>query len=295
VGRMGRNKWAKNTESDMERQRFIDSTLAESTLLSELLERYEHEIAPSKRSEATIKSRIKILKEELGHYTIIHLKSSTLASYREKRTRAMSKNAARKDLQFIRALLNLADKEWGITLPHGNPVDYIRLPAENHGRDRRVSEGELNAIFKNISPNVEPIVKIAVETGMRRSEITNLEWEHINLNKRTAHIPVTKTDTPRTIPLSSRAVNILRSIPRQINGKVFWVRPKTVTAAFKRACDRAEIEGLRFHDLRHEAVSRLFEKGLNPMEVSAISGHKTLQMLKRYTHLKAEDLAKKLG
>ena len=97
------------------------------------------------------------------------------------------------------------------------------------------------------------------------------------------------------MPLSSRALTVLTHLPRRVDGKVWGMRADSITQAFERACSRASIENLRFHDLRHEAASRLFEKGLNPMQVAAITGHKTLQMLKRYTHLKAEDLAKMLG
>ncbi len=108
-------------------------------------------------------------------------------------------------------------------------------------------------------------------------------------------VPDSKTGDPRRVPLSSRALAVLDALPRRLDGKVWGMRADSITQAFDRACRRAAIDDLRFHDLRHEATSRLFEKGFNPMEVSAITGHKTLQMLKRYTHLRAEDLAKRLG
>lgn len=97
------------------------------------------------------------------------------------------------------------------------------------------------------------------------------------------------------MPLSSTAMGILQGIPRSLSGKVFDTTYEAIHLSFLRACKRAGIQGLRFHDLRHEATSRFFEKGLNPMQVSSITGHMTLQMLKRYTHLEAEDLAKLLG
>lgn len=92
------------------------------------------------------------------------------------------------------------------------------------------------------------------------------------------------------------AYETLRRLPRAIKGQVFpGLTAEAIKKAFTRAIKRAEIENFHFHDLRHEATSRLFEKGLNPMEVASITGHKTLQMLRRYTHLRAEDLARKLG
>ena len=98
-----------------------------------------------------------------------------------------------------------------------------------------------------------------------------------------------------TIPLSSKAIEILRQLPLDIKGQVFPIRADSITQAFDRCRQRAGIKNLRLHDLRHEATSRFFEKGLNIIEVSSITGHKDLSMLKRYTHLRPEDLAKKLG
>ena len=130
---------------------------------------------------------------------------------------------------------------------------------------------------------------------MRRSEIAELRWEHMNIKACTVRLPLTKNGEARTVPLSSAARDVLRALPRRLDGSVFGLRAKTITEAFEWAVQKAGIEDLTFHDLRHEAVSRLFERGLNPMQVAAISGHKTLQMLKRYTHLRAEDLVALLG
>ena len=111
-----------------------------------------------------------------------------------------------------------------------------------------------------------------------------------------AHLPDTKNGEARSVPLSSTAIQTLRALPRSLHGQVFpGLTTEAVKRAFARAVRRAGIEDLRFHDLRHEATSRLFERGLNIMEVASITGHKDLRMLRRYTHLKAEDLARKLG
>jgi integrase len=131
---------------------------------------------------------------------------------------------------------------------------------------------------------------------MRRNELPLLAWEEIDLKKQTAHLPKTKTDVPHTVPLSKAAVKALQAFGIKKEGPVFARQAESMSQAFERACEshRANTVGVRFHDLRHEAASRLFEKGLNVTEVAAITGHKTLDMLKRYTYLRAEDLAKKL-
>ena len=139
-------------------------------------------------------------------------------------------------------------------------------------------------------------VKLALETVMRQGELLRLHWEYIDLNRGTAHLPDTKNGEARTVPLSSTAIAVLRALPRALHGDVFrGVTTEAVKRSYMRAIRRAGIKDLRFHDLRHEATTRLFEKGLNIMEVASITGHKDLRMLRRYTHLKAEDLAQKLG
>ena len=156
---------------------------------------------------------------------------------------------------------------------------------------------------------------LQLETAMRRSESLNhTSWKDVDLNKRTMKLVETKNGEERTVPLSTRAVKVLQSIPRRISGRIFGNKPNSMTRAFIRAREKARqrhieerhqrgeapdpdfLVNLRLHDIRHEATSRLFELGtLNMMEVSAITGHKDLKSLKRYTHLNAEELALKLG
>ncbi len=110
-----------------------------------------------------------------------------------------------------------------------------------------------------------------------------MKWEQVDLKKQTLRIPETKNDTPRTIPLSREALRILSDLPRRLEGSVWSFATNWLSLLFANSCTKAGIEDLHFHDLRHETTSRFFEKGLNPMQVAAITRHKTLQMLKRYT------------
>jgi integrase len=177
-----------------------------------------------------------------------------------------------------------------------------------------VSADEIQTLSRlTESRQLPSLIDLAVETGMRLSELTGARWEHLDLAQRTLHLPDTKNGDSRTVPLSTAALTTLlklrNSFAEPNSGRVFDITPHAATVAFRRAVKRARkaylesrgdrqdeglFSNLRFHDLRHEAVSRLFERGLNVVEVSSISGHKTLQMLKRYTHLRAADLAKKL-
>lgn len=171
----------------------------------------------------------------------------------------------------------------------------VRKPKAGRGRDRRLKDGELDLLIDalELTWGIQSIVLLAIETGMRRSEILSLKWSNIYLEERYLILPDTKNGDTRAVPLSSMAIEIINSLERT-SDNLFFIKPSAVTRAFKRACVRAGLDNLRFHDLRHEATSRFFELGLNTMEVSTITGHKTLSMLKRYTHLKVKDLALKL-
>ena len=151
------------------------------------------------------------------------------------------------------------------------------------------------------------MVRLAISTGMRAGEIQSLCRGQVDLTKRVVRLSKTKNGTARTIPLTRLAVQVLQEALthpiRPLNTElVFWGepgrdgqrRPYEYNPAWRRALKRAGIADLRFHDLRHEAVSRLVEAGLGDQEVAAISGHKSMQMLKRYTHLRAEDLVDRL-
>ena len=141
------------------------------------------------------------------------------------------------------------------------------------------------------------MVVLAIETGMRQGELLNLEITNVHLSHRYVHLPDTKNGHKRDVPLSTTACKILNNqIGGRTNGRVFnnWSTADGFRSAWKRCCKRASITDLRFHDLRHEAASRLFERGLNQFQVAAITGHRSLQSLQRYTHLKATDLARLL-
>lgn len=291
-------RWATIIEAEMERGVFVSRTEAEGTLVREVLKRYEDEVLPAKRGQMPDKSRIKLLIEEFGDYRLASLTSTQIAKYRDQRLKVVSPQTVIHEINLLNRVLKAATLDWGIALPGGLPTAQVRKPAKPRGRDRRVSAAEISKILETTeSAELRTVVTLAVETGMRRGELASLLWEDVNLQKQTAHLPKTKTDVPRTIPLSKTAVAALKKLGTKKEGRVFSLQGESMSQAFERACapHRANIAGLRFHDLRHEATSRLFEKGLNVMEVAAITGHKTLDMLRRYTHLRAEDIAKKLG
>ncbi|MHB0984927.1 MAG: site-specific integrase [Sulfuricella sp.] len=142
--------------------------------------------------------------------------------------------------------------------------------------------------------HLKSVSLLALETAMRRGEILALRWEHADLKRRVLHLPETKNGSSRDVPLSTKAVAVLESLPRNITGRVFDTSETAITEGFQRAAKRAGLPDFRFHDLRHEATSRLAEK-LQMHELGKVTGHKSPRMLMRYYHPRAEDLAKKLG
>jgi len=229
------------------------------------------------------------------------------AKWRDERLAAgASGSTVRNHLNTLSAVYRHAATEWGF---HQlvNPVALLKRPSPGKSRTRRVSDEEINALLSvTWSQSLAPLVRLAVHTGMRLSELLSLQWRHISLTTQTAYLPDTKNSHARTVPLSSGAVEILTALRREViqrlDGRVFDLTSHAATVSFARACRRLHKatagrhgSDLRFHDLRHEAVSRLFEQGLNPMEVASISGHRSIQMLARYTHLNAVSLAKRLG
>ena len=288
-------EWFNETRLSIRKGRYVSSREAEKTTLSEALDRYEREVSSQKKGYRREKTRIKHWKNHsLGKRFLDAIRGSDIASYRDERLKGgFAPNTVRLELAVLSHLFEIARKEWGMESLR-NPVKAVRLPSLPEGRDRRLNPGELDKLLEAASEEMGQVIRFALESGMRRGEITGMKWEQVDLQKKTVILPETKNGQKRIVPLSPEAVRILSSLPRRIDGNVWNFAADTVSQAFAQACHKADISELRFHDLRHEATSRFFEKGFNVMEVAAITGHKTLQMLKRYTHLKAEDLAKRM-
>ena len=289
--------WARETERSLEVGIYNTKPIPQA--LRDLLTRYIDEVSIKKRGFKEERLRLlKIARHPVAETLVTQLKPLQFAQYRDERLKDVSSSTVKKELQLLCHVIETARKEWSYYIPH-NPIEGVRRPTENRARDRRLSlsdaEGLLDACKSSENPWLLPLVILAIETGMRRGELLSLEWANINLNRRTCHLPMTKNGTSRDIPLSSRAIETLLDLPRNLSRLVFPLSRVALRGLWLRACRRAGIEDLRFHDLRHEATSRFFEKGLNVMEVASITGHKDLRMLQRYTHLRAEDLAVKLG
>lgn len=306
-------EWARSVETEMDRGAYQSTQDAERTTFSELLARFKSEFAPkhyrirTDRKEAW-RFQCDRLNEFFGPYSLVAIDQKLLTRYREERlspTSAskrppVSESTVRKEIYMFSKILGFAEAEGGIHLPRGNPVDKIRKPAEGIPRERRLSPDEWTRLETECKSSrnklLYPALLVAVETAMRQGELLSIRWPDIDFQRRIAFLSMTKNGEARSVPLSSIAIQTIKSLPRDISGLVFPLQRLTLYHAFEAACKRAEIENFTWHDIRHESLSRLAERGnFSVLELAAVSGHKTLQMLKRYTHLQASSLALKLG
>lgn len=315
--------WAKITESAMIRGHYIKRDDAEKTTLAELINRYRETILPTKLGKH-FGPALTMLDDRLGKLALSAISSKKVADFRDARTKeGKSASTVKKEINLLSKLIDLAGKEWGIVLP-SNPCKMVSRPRENNARERRLNPDEERYLLAACAQPMALLVRLALETGARLGELLAVKREDVHMKdcfirvRGIAGRGTKNSDPFRDVPLSTTALAILKelkTLPRSIDGRVFywWKASDSFNKSWVRAVARAKkkylqdckkaskkpgagfLVDLRFHDLRHEATSRFFEKGLNPMEVSQITGHKTLAMLKRYTHLEAPNLAKKLG
>ncbi len=290
-------KWVISVEEQLEAGTF--GTLRPTHItLGELLERYSCEVTPTKRGTTTELRRLqRLIRDPVGSLKVSQLTSQAMAGFRDRRL-LDGRRTCHYDLILIRHCLKIAMNEWGLMLS-SNPVDRVKMPPSSPARNRRLEDGEFerleDAAKQTKNPHIWPIIVFAIETGMRRGEILGLRWEHVDLDRRIAFLPLTKNGSSREVPLSTKAVQVLaKQRQRNDTPSPFPVAPNGFRLAWERLRRGAGLSDLRFHDLRHEAISRFFELGLNIPEVAVISGHKDPRMLFRYTHLRAEAIVHKL-
>lgn len=303
-------KWAREIESEMDRGVYVSRTEAETTTLREALERYIEEYLPRlAHSQTNVYKARMIQRHRLAEKFMAAIRGKDVAEFiRERQDEGASGNTIRLDLALLSRLFNVAASDWSME-SLVNPVARVSRPKLPKGRERRLEADEEERLLAAAGPEMRLIIALALETAMRREDLSTLCWSAIDLDRRTATLFVTKNGETRTLPLSPKAIEILEAIrsaqaaahakngrPPKADDRVFTQSPSAITQAMRRACREAGIEGLHFHDLRHEATSRLFENtDLDLMEIKSITGHKTLQMLARYTHLRMDRHADRLA
>ena len=247
------------------------------------------------------------LRYDLGQYKLCELTLDVLLAYAQRRRETVCAGTVKVDMMYLGVVLRTAESMWGAK---PNIQDYDSAMAICHKlgiiglsdeRDRRCSEAEITAILKQVRSGlpVEDWVAFSLCTAMRVGEIAKLRWRDLGADGKTIIIrqrkhPRKKRD--EVVPLVPEARAIIARQPKLIGDAtlIFPQKAHSITTAFRAAVRRAGIEDMRYHDLRHEAISRLFDLGFDSMIVASFSGHRDINMLRRYTHTNAGMVLKQL-
>ena len=305
------NKWIQNVESAIRDGRHFKTTEAKRHTLGEMIDRYLNDVLPGK-SDVMQKDQYRQLhwwKERIGGESLADISPIKIAEcrdqlLREPGTRKKKRSSATVN-RYMAALshaFNIAVREWGWV--DDSPMRKVTKPKEPRGRVRLLDDDErvrlMKACKESHEPLLYPIVILALSTGARKSEILNLEWGDIDLNR---DVPVailheTKNDERRALPLAGHAFELVKDLSkvRRLDTKLLFPdssgkKPITIRTAWEKALRKADVNDFRFHDLRHSAASYLAMSGASLTEIAEVLGHKTLQMVKRYSHLSEQHTA----
>ena len=309
--------WANKMEHEIRTGIYLPEKHSNQHTLAELIERYcANEINERKSDIGKVKMHLQWWKKELGAYYLNRLTPAIICDARSKlanenklKPRSFkeplvsdekrSNSTVNRYMSSLSTVLNVAVNEYGWL--QVNPAHLTRRKTENNSRERSLTDVEMYRLLncaEKISKELLLCVKIALSTGGRYSEIRNLKWADINFRKNYLIYYHTKNGTNRVVPLTSELKSELLSYKkvRNINSDYLFATADglkliDLREQFNKALEKAKIENFRFHDMRHTASTRLAESGATPLDIAAILGHKTLQMVQRYTHISDDHLA----
>lgn len=299
--------WARDIEGQMDKSVFVDRSLAERETFKDIIERYLKTVTPKHKGHESEKMRIdKFMRDEseLCQYAMANLRTEHFEDYRDRRLEIVKPSTVQRELNLLHSIIEHNRRRLALL---ENPVSNVKRPRVRNERFARLEEGDEERLLASLDNSrnkfTKPAVILALETAMRRGELLELKWDDVDLAKRTATLHDTKNGDERIVPLSTRAVDILKALKAKrkkdnvitLEKRVFPISVQSLKCSWERARKRADLEHFNFHDLRHEAISRLFERGWDAIKVAHISGHRSMQCLKRYANFRAEDLAKELG
>jgi integrase len=288
-------KWARSIEIELDRGTYLNIPNAHEYLFSDLITIYLQKVTPTLRGHSEDTYRLKkLLKHPIASVNMSRLTPSLLSEYRDERLKVVTNSTVIRDLSYISSIINYARRELGLNIV--NPVSIIKKPPPTKGRNRILTDEELSRLLtelEKINPLYKSLTEFALETAMRRGELMSLLWVNVNFEKCLIFLPLTKNGHSRFVPLSNKAIGILKSL-KKTDDRVFPLNKGTVSIMFLEATKRANLKNVHFHDLRHIAITRISKKITNVFELAMISGHRSLSMLQRYTHINPEDLVSKL-
>jgi integrase len=290
-------QWANEIEYEIDRGNRVDFKLAEQVTIGEIILDYlKKESTRINRSYKREKSRLMLLLKHFRDYSVAQVTPARIALFRDIRlSEGCSSATVVKDMNTLSKVLKMAQMGWGVYLAN-NPILGVNKPKVVGHRIRRLTRDEEKILFNKTSLQMKAIVIFAIETGMRLGEILTLTYSDIEDGAAT--LKQTKNNEIRYVPFSLKVQTVLQTLPKSLTDNrvfYFWKTVSGFESSWQKFKKREGLVDLRFHDLRHEAISRLFEKGFNHMEVSSISGHKSLLILRKYTHYHHEFIKQKIS
>lgn len=286
-------QWAAREEYVLDNPVEVNSRI----MFGDLLDRYAREVSSAKRGGRTEIIRIERLRREpIARIALGDLTTQDFASWRDRRLREVKSASVRRELEQWSAVLSKARREWG--LMSNNPLEGMTWPRDSPPRDRLATTAEIDALRLSAGDDLSRATArafhawlFAIETGLRAGEIASMLPEHVYIERRFIHLPITKNGTARDVPMSSEAVRLVEALPKFAT--VFGLSSSQISSLFRKIRDRADVVNLTFHDSRHMAVTRL-ARVYDVLELARVIGHRDIRMLQRYYNATAEELAKRL-
>ena len=291
-------KFAKDIESQMERNVFEDYSGASGTTLKEILIKYRDEKTVLKKGAKSETSKINLLiRHKIGLNSLMRLKSHHIYKLMKELSSTRKESTVNKYVNIICHAWRVAKREWGINLPAQNPCDMVTLNRVDDTRNRILTKEEYQRLLEECKNSplsmLHDIVVFAYSVGARQGEILKLKRSHINFEKKTCTFYDTKNNEDRTIPLADATLVMLKNY--RFGKYIFNTIPRRLRKWFFKATYNAGIHDFRFHDLRSSFCTNALLSGMTIAQVSFLSGHRDWSQLKRYTRIKPEDLLDKVN
>lgn len=275
--------------------------------LADAIDRYKRDVSSTKKGERHEGLRLDAFVRDFPHIAgklLVNVKTSDLVEWRDARLKQVSPGSVQRTINTLNHLFKLAWKEWQWC--GSNPFEGMRHPGDNAPRTRRIASSEVKTLCRWLGYRTgeKPATKmqevalaflVSLRTGMRAGEVLQLGSVNVDLDRgiaRVSHKTQHITGKPREVPLSARAVRLLRPV---MAPRIFSVTSASLDALFRKAKINTMVEDLHFHDARAEALTR-FARKVDVMTLARISGHRDLKiLLDHYYRETAEDISKRLG
>lgn len=292
------DRWARESELKIERGLYRDLDEAHRTTLKELLQRYANEVSVKKKSAKNEQYKIgKLCRMKIAQTTLAKLTSTKIAKFRDELALDVKPATVNKYLTYIQTSINHARREWDLYLPI-NPVEKIKRFKEPEPSNERVESFEYELLCKNAEKSklkcLKAMIIFAYETGARWGEIVKLNQSDVNFKRGVAHLRDTKNGLDRWIGLSPAAKAVLENTPVGIDGR-FFPTHKDQFKFYWNQLRRWTGYKKRFHTFRAEFATRMFESGWDISAVATQGGWREWKVLRRYTRLTGDFLARKLA